>query len=195
MGARRVSAIAATLALMACGSSDGTPAEPGPAQSSNAKDNIVVALEADGRFDTLVRLLRTDAGSNCCAHLKRVVRVTNLTVFAPTDEAFAALPLGAIEAMIDDDLRLLRLIENHLVHGVVTSRALQIGDFSTVAGTVEIAGDDGRRTFAGATVLEPEIVAENGIIHPIDGVATRYCVQITPSGPPECRDLARPGTP
>jgi uncharacterized surface protein with fasciclin (FAS1) repeats len=191
MGVRRVSTIAATFVLMACGSSDGAPPMPSPGPNSTAQDNIIEALAADGRFDTLVRLLSTDAGSNCCVHLKRVVPVTNLTVFAPTDEAFAALPPGALEAMIDDDLRLLRLMENHLVHGIVTSRALQAGDLSTVAGTVKIAADDGTLTFAGAKILEPELVAENGIIHPIEGVATRYCVQVTLSGPPECHDLTR----
>ena len=43
-------------------------------------------------------------------------------------------------------------------------------------------------------MLEPEIAASNGIIHPIDGVATRYCLQIDLDEPLECRNLTEAST-
>jgi hypothetical protein len=148
-------------------------------------------MNADGRFRIFLRLIRLDAGPYCCVGFESHLEDGLLTIFAPTDEAFASLPSEALPAMIEDGETLLRLIENHIVHGVVPFESLRPGDIATVVGTVQVTIEGETLVFAGAPILEPEIVAANGIIHPIDGVATRYCVQIATHGPPECRHLVR----
>lgn len=131
-------------------------------------------MESDGRFKTFLRLIRLDAGPYCCVGFESRLEDGRLTVFSPTDEAFASLPSDALPAMIESGETLLRLIENHIVHGVVPFESLRLGDIATVVGTVQVTIESETLVFAGAPILEPEIVAANGIIHPIGAVATRY---------------------
>jgi hypothetical protein len=60
------------------------------------------------------------------------------------------------------------------------------GDVATVAGMIDVTMEGQTLVFGGASVLESEITASNGIIHPIDGVATRWCLQIDLDEPLEC---------
>lgn len=95
------------------------------------------------------------------------------TVFAPTDEAFAALPPGTVKMLVQPENRdlLVRILSYHIVPKSITSTAIQPGQVESLEGenlSVQSAG--GSVTVNGATVIQPDIQASNGVIHAINRV-------------------------
>ena len=96
------------------------------------------------------------------------------TVFAPTDDAFAALPAGTVDSLLlpENKDKLTAILTYHVVPGAVMSADLagKRLNVATVNGeTVHIDGTNGV-TVNGATVVTADIVASNGVIHVIDSV-------------------------
>ncbi len=124
------------------------------AASAGSFQILTAALEATGLADTL-----SQEGP--------------FTVFAPTDEAFAALPEGTLEELMKPENRevLAAILTYHVVPGKVTSDQIQSGEVSTVQGsTVDVAVEDGMVMVDDAKVVQPDIEAGNGVIHVIDKV-------------------------
>jgi uncharacterized surface protein with fasciclin (FAS1) repeats len=93
------------------------------------------------------------------------------TVFAPTDDAFAALPEGTVEALLEDIPALTAILTYHVVPGAVMSTDLSDGMMAeTVNGASITIGVGETVTVDGATVTQADIVASNGVIHVIDAV-------------------------
>jgi len=94
-----------------------------------------------------------------------------LTVFAPTDEAFAALPEGALEALLKDKDALKNVLLYHVVPGsVMASDVTKLESAKMANGsTASINTKDGVK-IAGVNVVKTDIVASNGVIHVIDAV-------------------------
>lgn len=93
------------------------------------------------------------------------------TVFAPTDEAFAALPEGTVEALLEDIPALTAILTYHVVPGAVMSGDLEDGMMAeTVNGASVTIGVGDTVTVDGATVVQADIEASNGVIHVIDAV-------------------------
>lgn len=93
------------------------------------------------------------------------------TVFAPTDEAFAALPEGTVEALLEDIPALTAILTYHVVPGAVMSGDLEDGMMAeTVNGASVTIGVGETVTVDGATVVQADIEASNGVIHVIDAV-------------------------
>jgi len=102
------------------------------------------------------------------------------TVFAPTNDAFAALPEGVLDMVLADKELLTRILTYHVVAGVVTSDQIS----TMMAPTMEmgaVGGDlmgseldvqvvDGNVTVNGANVIAADIMAGNGVIHVVDAV-------------------------
>ena len=94
------------------------------------------------------------------------------TVFAPTDDAFAALPPGVLDALLLPENKevLTKILTYHVVPGQVMAADVTDGDVATVEGqTVTLSTADGV-TVNGATVIQADVVADNGVIHVIDAV-------------------------
>jgi len=93
------------------------------------------------------------------------------TVFAPTDEAFAALPEGALEELLKDKDALKNVLLYHVVSGKVMAKDVVELESAKMANgnTVAISAKDGVK-IAGVKVVKTDIVAKNGIIHVIDAV-------------------------
>ena len=96
------------------------------------------------------------------------------TVFAPTDEAFEALPEGVLEQLLlpENQAVLIQILSYHVVQGEILSADLESGNIATVEGsdiTVD-AEDADAVTVNNANVLLPDVVASNGVIHAIDQV-------------------------
>ena len=96
------------------------------------------------------------------------------TVFAPTNEAFAALPAGTVENLLKPENKdqLVKVLTYHVVPGAVTSDQLagKRMDVATVEGsTVHVNGTNGVRV-NNARVTQADIIASNGVIHRIDRV-------------------------
>ena len=130
--------------------------------------DIVDTLTADGRFTTLVKALET-------ADLVDVLKGEGpFTVFAPTDEAFAALPEGTVDALLADPSGdLTQILLYHVVPGAVMAADVTDGLEAETAqgGTVTFTvGDDGTVMINDANIVATDIMASNGVIHVIDSV-------------------------
>lgn len=93
------------------------------------------------------------------------------TVFAPTDAAFAKLPPGTITTLLQNIPQLTRILCYHVVPGKLTQADLaQVNSVNSVEGSpIAIDCSDGFEV-KNATVVIPDIEADNGIIHVIDTV-------------------------
>ena len=93
------------------------------------------------------------------------------TVFAPTDEAFAKLPEGTLEALLADKEALTTVLTYHVVPGkVLAADAVQLDSAKTVQGQgVRIDASSGVK-IDDANVIATDLIASNGVIHVIDTV-------------------------
>ncbi|MDA0221649.1 MAG: fasciclin domain-containing protein [Proteobacteria bacterium] len=130
--------------------------------------DIVEVAAADGRFTTLV------AAIEAAGLVETLQGEGPFTVFAPTDEAFAALPEGTVEDLLKPENRdtLVAVLTYHVVPGKVMSSDIagQEMEVATAQGsTVEIDAMDGVMV-DGAHVIIADVDASNGVIHVIDAV-------------------------
>ena len=133
--------------------------------AGESKSIVDIAVE-DGRFNTLVAAV-TEAG------LAETLQSEGpFTVFAPTDDAFAALPEGTVEALLADIPALTDILLYHVVEGkVMAADVAELDQALTVQGQyVDIANDMGKVMVDNAQVLITDIEASNGVIHVIDAV-------------------------
>jgi uncharacterized surface protein with fasciclin (FAS1) repeats len=154
---RKLTLAAAAAVLVAAPSA--TSAQMAP------KDIVSVAVEA-GSFKTLAAALEA-AGL-----VSTLQGAGPFTVFAPTDEAFAKLPAGTVEALLKDKEALTRVLTYHVVAGKVGSQqVVGLTEARTVAGIMApIKVKDGMVWVGGAKVVTTDIQASNGVIHVIDTV-------------------------
>jgi len=130
-----------------------------------AGDIVEVAASA-GTFETLLTAAR-EAG------LVETLRGEGpLTVFAPTDSAFAKLPEGTLEAVLQDREKLRAILTYHVVAGEVTSdQVVKLDEAETVNGEkVRVRVRDGSVLINDARVVKADVQADNGVIHVIDSV-------------------------
>jgi uncharacterized surface protein with fasciclin (FAS1) repeats len=93
------------------------------------------------------------------------------TVFAPTDDAFAALNQTWLANLLDDITNLTAVLTYHVLSGEYYSTALEAGEYETVEGTnITIAIDDQNVTINGVKILIVDVECSNGIIHAIEEV-------------------------
>ena len=151
----------AAIALAAAG----LAAAPGLAQTMDIVDT---AAGADD-FNTLVAAVQA-------AGLVDALRGEGpFTVFAPTDAAFAALPEGTVEALLQPENRadLVAILTYHVVPGEIMAADIVGQEYAatTLQGTpLVLDGDGGSVMVDGATVVAPNVEASNGVIHVIDAV-------------------------
>ena len=135
------------------------------AAAAGAPKDIVDTAVAAGSFNTLAKLL-TDAGL-----VETLKGAGPFTVFAPTDEAFAAVPADTLAALGKDKALLTKVLTYHVVAGKVMAADIKPGDVATVAGpTIKLSVADGKVMVNDATVTSADVVASNGVIHVIDKV-------------------------
>ncbi len=131
-----------------------------------AAPTIVDIAVADGRFNTLV------AAVDAAGLVETLQGEGPFTVFAPTDDAFAALPEGTVEALLGDIPALTDILLYHVVPGnVLAEDVVSLTSAETVQGdNVMIRVMDGKVMVDGAEVIITDIQASNGVIHVIDSV-------------------------
>jgi uncharacterized surface protein with fasciclin (FAS1) repeats len=132
------------------------------------KPSIAEIAVADGRFTTLVAAL------DAAGLVETLSGEGAFTVFAPTDDAFAALPEGTVEALLGDIPTLTEILLYHVVDGVVpaeTALTLDANMVETLSGKdFYVSVVDGSLFINGAEVIIVDIEASNGVIHVIDAV-------------------------
>lgn len=149
--------------------STSTPSTPSSEGATTGSGNNVVAIAAaNDSFKTLTAALQA-------AGLTETLSGTGpFTVFAPTDQAFAALPPDALQELLKPENKaiLVKILTYHVVPGQVTSTDLKSGEVKTVeGGSVNVKVDSATGvTVNDAKVVQPDIQASNGVIHVIDKV-------------------------
>ena len=135
-------------------------------KTMTAKADIVDTAIAAGSFKTLAKAL-TEAGL-----VDTLKGPGPFTVFAPTDDTFAKLPKGALEALLKDKKKLTAVLTYHVVAGkVMAADAAKLTTAKTVNGqSLVIKAKDGAVTINGAKVTKADIEASNGVIHVVDTV-------------------------
>ena len=134
------------------------------AQSKDIVDTAVAA----GSFKTLAKALQA-------ADLVTTLKGPGpFTVFAPTDEAFAALPAGTLETLLkpENKAQLKRILTYHVVAGkVMAADVVKMKSAKAVSGdTLTVAMRNGGVMLDNARVVKTDIAASNGVIHVIDAV-------------------------
>lgn len=194
---RKLLIVAASLGLMtaiaACGNSD-TASTPtgiespstvtespsvsptvGSSPSTAASGTIADVLAGNGSYSTLLTAVQA-------AGLEQNLNDPGpITVFAPTDQAFAALPAGTLDKLLlpENKEQLKKILSYHVVPGQVTSANIQPGEVATVEGQpISIASSANSVTVNDASVSQPDVTASNGVIHGIDKVLLPPDVQL-----------------
>ena len=134
-------------------------------QAANSGD-IVATASSVGSFNTLV------AAVQAAGLVETLQSDGPFTVFAPTDEAFAKLPEGTIEALIADPDQLRAILLYHVVPGkVLAADVVNLDSATTAQGSdVEFVLADGGVRINNANVTATDIETSNGVIHVIDTV-------------------------
>jgi uncharacterized surface protein with fasciclin (FAS1) repeats len=131
-------------------------------------NDIVETAVSSGQFETLVAAV-------AAADLVETLKGEGpFTVFAPNDEAFAALPEGTVENLLKPENKeeLVALLTYHVVPGKITSSDIAgaATSVATVQGSdIDVDARDGVKV-DGANVVAADIEADNGVIHVIDAV-------------------------
>jgi uncharacterized surface protein with fasciclin (FAS1) repeats len=129
-----------------------------------AADIVDTAVSA-GQFKTLVKAVQA-------AGLVDTLKGPGpFTVFAPTDEAFARLPAGTLDALLKDKQKLAAVLTYHVVPGRVMAAQVKPGAVRTVQGqSLTLRTANGAVMVDNARVVKTDITASNGVIHVIDSV-------------------------
>lgn len=127
--------------------------------------DIVAVAQSAGGFETLLK-------AATAADLVSVLQGEGpFTVFAPTDEAFAKLPAGTVEALLKDKAKLTAILTYHVVPGkVMAADVVKLKNAKTVQGSSVMIDTSMGVKIDGASVVKADIVSSNGVIHVIDTV-------------------------
>jgi uncharacterized surface protein with fasciclin (FAS1) repeats len=150
------------------------PAEPPGEQSTHfdakaraGKKDLVGVMKDSGNFETLLKAV--DA-----AGLDQLLRGHGpLTLFAPSDEAFAKLPSGLLDRWLKEPQQLRQILRGHVLRAYVPAKQVaRLRNALTASGAlVRIdAGSPSAIKVNDATVVKSDILAGNGVIHAVDGV-------------------------
>jgi uncharacterized surface protein with fasciclin (FAS1) repeats len=130
--------------------------------------DIIDTAAAAGSFKTLAAAL------TAAKLIDTLKSAGPFTVFAPTDEAFAKLPAGTVESLLNDIPKLTAILTYHVVAGKVMAADVMTMDgqsAKTVNGAVlAISTQDGVKLNGSSTVVTTDIACTNGVIHVIDTV-------------------------
>jgi uncharacterized surface protein with fasciclin (FAS1) repeats len=171
-----------------------TTAAPVPlAKPLVASGDSMATLRLNGQFTSLVKALD---GANLSALFQDSSR--HLTLFAPTDAAFAALPAGQLDKMIADptkaDLR--KLLLHHVINAAVPSSKIKgtRGPWPTGAGdhVVLDGSQDGVLKADNAFIVQPDVTTSNGTIQVVDEVMIAGSVPEANPTPPAEEPAAAP---
>ena len=179
-----LAAAAATLSTAALAQPAAAPAAAPPAAPAaapaeeavitpNGSATIVANLKASGKFNTLVAALEKTGLATLLNDPAR-----KLTIFAPTDAAFAALPPGTLDNWMktENAAAFQRALAYHMVNTIVPKDQVvgKKGPVPSIVNTpINVDGSEGAVKVNGdATVLQSGVMASNGSIYVVDKVLT-----------------------
>lgn len=162
----RTHRLIATAALIAAIAAVSVPVLSGGSASAAHGRNIVQTAAAAGQFTTLVKLVKQAGLAGTLSGQGP------FTVFAPTDAAFAKVPKATLTALLHNRSKLRAVLLFHVLKGKITAAMLvKHRAVKTLEGQrlkVRVQGQT--VTVGGATVIQANVGASNGVIHVIDHV-------------------------
>jgi uncharacterized surface protein with fasciclin (FAS1) repeats len=160
----------AALAQTAPSAADQTPPPASAAAAPVvAKGDLVETAKASGQFTTFIKAL--DA-----TNLTSVLKTNqNLTLFLPTDAAFASLPAGELDKLMlpENGPQLQKVLTYHLINAKVDSSKIKgaKGEVKSVEGSsLTLDGSGPTAMVDGATIVQADVMASNGVLHVVDKV-------------------------
>lgn len=147
------------------------PAGQAPAAASPvvAKGDLIDTATASGQFSTFLKAVSA-------VNLTSVLKTNqNLTLFAPTDAAFAALPAGELDKLMlpENGPMLQKVLTYHLINAKVDSTKIKgaKGEVKSVEGSSLLLDGSGATPMVdGATITQTDVMASNGVLHVVDKV-------------------------
>lgn len=175
-----MAAVAASLVLAACGEDDNSAVETTVA----AAETTAAASETSAMTEEPGTIVDVASGNPDFSTLVAAVGAAGLvetlsgegpfTVFAPTNDAFAALPAGLVDKLLLPENKdvLTQILTYHVVSGAVMAADVTAGDVPSVEGSpITVTVDGGTvKLNDSATVIATDVMASNGVIHVIDAV-------------------------
>ena len=179
--------VAALLFLGACSSNDDTATE---ATTSAAATPTASEMASEAPMEEAGTIVEVASGNPDFSTLVAAVEAAGLvetlssdgpfTVFAPTNEAFEALPEGVLDALLlpENKDALTSILTYHVVSGEVMAADVTAGDVPTVEGSTIAITTDGGVKVNDANVVATDVDASNGVIHVIDAVIVPPTVDV-----------------
>jgi uncharacterized surface protein with fasciclin (FAS1) repeats len=142
-------------------------ASPATALAQAPVQNVLDALKTAGTFGEFLKAIE-EAGLTAT-----LSSPGPLTIFAPTDAAFAKVGKDALDAAMKDKARLTMILKNHIIEGqkITTDQLKTLSAVKTSAGQeLPVTVQDGVPVIAGAKFVQTDIQASNGVIQAVDTV-------------------------
>jgi uncharacterized surface protein with fasciclin (FAS1) repeats len=167
--------------MAACGPNEPT-ATTAPDQAPMATEAPTAGDPTVGAANTVVDVAASDSDFSILVEAIEAADLTEalatggpITLFAPTNAAFEALPDGALDQLLEPENQdlLRQVLAYHVVQEEVTSNQITPGDVPTAAGTpvtIQVNDATGEVMVNEATVVTADITASNGVIHAVDQV-------------------------
>jgi uncharacterized surface protein with fasciclin (FAS1) repeats len=160
------------------------PATPPAAQPAPTPDDAAPPTSSNASLTELLQQVSTqqNPSGNSFNTLAQAVAAADVapllqdtgpvTIFAPTDSAFAELPDGALELLLRPENRnlLRQVLAYHVVPGEVTSSQLQTGGVDTLNGGIAVRVTPERIVVNDGSVIRADIQASNGVVHAVNRV-------------------------
>jgi uncharacterized surface protein with fasciclin (FAS1) repeats len=129
----------------------------------------------------MANIIETAKGAGCFTTLLTAVEVAGLTaalespgpftVFAPVDDAFAALPPGTVQTLVDNVPQLARILKFHVLSGAyMREQLIDQPEWQSLEGAPVAIRRSEPFEVKNATVVSADIICENGVVHVIDRV-------------------------
>jgi uncharacterized surface protein with fasciclin (FAS1) repeats len=173
---QRLLTAAAAIALLAGAAqaqdmTSSAPAAQAPAAASPvvAKGDLIETAQASGQFNTFLKAVSA-------VNLTSVLKTNqNLTLFAPTDAAFAALPAGELDKLMlpENGPLLQKVLTYHLINAKVDSTKIKgaKGEVKSVEGSPLLLDGSGATPMVdNAAIVQTDVMASNGVLHVVDKV-------------------------
>lgn len=137
-----------------------------PDAGSTSSSNLVQVASSDSSFSTLVTAVKAAGLVNTLSNKGP------FTIFAPTNQAFAALPKGALTLLLKPQNKKLlqQVLLYHVVSGSLTADQLKSGKLEALGGGLATEVQGSKVIVNNAKVTQANIQASNGVIHAIDRV-------------------------
>lgn len=134
-------------------------------EEETEETTIVDIATSDDRFSTLVTAL------DAAGLVETLAGEGPFTVFAPTDDAFAALPEGTVETLLEDADALTQVLTYHVVAGSVSAADVtSLSNATTLQGQPVVVSTSDGVMINQAEVIQPDVMASNGVIHVVNSV-------------------------